>query len=138
MTVRLAVAGAVLAVIGGALVVGLPASQRAPSDPGLCWTVTALPHAKAKFTPLDQNIDNAETCGARLEAVRMLQGGPVSGAFGGAYLFADDEGITIAPTLEGPRRELISAKDRQRVDMVLAELIRQRAARDGITVEKIS
>jgi hypothetical protein len=135
MTVRGAFLSALLAILGGALLIGLPASQRAPADQGLCWTLTSGQAAEAAFAPLDRNIGNPETCAARLEAVRLMRGGPVSGAYQGFYLFADDDGLSVAASLDGPRRELMSPKDRDRIDRAIGDLIRDRATREGITVE---
>ena len=135
MTVRAAFLSAVLAVVATALAVGFPASQRAPVEPGLCWTIDGQSEHAATFRQLDRNIENAETCGARLEAVRLMQGTDVSGAYQGVYLFADEDGLSIAPSLDGPRRELLSQKDRERVDAAIAELMRERARRQGVTIE---
>jgi hypothetical protein len=125
-----------LLVLATGLAIGFPASRRLSLEPGLCWTVDAVsPHAP-KLAPLERDIENPETCAARLEAIRLMRGGPVLGAYEGVYLFADDRGLDIASSLDGPRRELVAPKDRQRIDAVIGDLIRRRVAREGVTVER--
>jgi len=136
VTTRGALLSALLIILGAGLGVGFPASKRLSLEPGLCWTVDVRSPNAPKLAPLERGIENPETCAARLEAVRLMRGGSVLGAYEGVYLFADDRGLDIAPSLDGPRREFIAPKDRRRIDAAIGELIRQRAAREGITVER--
>jgi hypothetical protein len=124
MSIRSAAIAAVLGITAVAIVAAFPAAQRAPVEPGVC---SRLSEDGEEFTVVGRDIENLETCGARLEAVRLLTDQPVSGAFQGVYVFADETGIRVGPTLDGPHRELISAADRARIDAAINELIRRRA-----------
>jgi hypothetical protein len=118
---------AVLSVTALTLVSVFPSSQRAPLEPGLCSTVTTDAQGRSVFNPIAVDVENLETCGARLEAVRILTSQPVFGAYQGVYVVVDERAISVGTTLEGPHRELISRGDRSRIDAAIHELIRRRA-----------
>lgn len=134
MSIRSAAIATVLGFTAVVIVAAFPAAQRAPVEPGLCSKLTADGEG---FTAVGRDIENLETCGARLEAVRLMTEEPVAGAFEGVYVFADEGGITVGPTLDGPHRELISAADRIRIDAAINELIRRRA-QEQATEHKLS
>jgi hypothetical protein len=127
MWIRTTTIAAALGVTAVTLVSAFPSPQRAPVHPGLCSTMTTDAKGHAVFNAIAQDVDNLETCGARLEAVRILSNQPVFGAYQGIYLVVDEEAISAGPTLDGPHRELISRGDRSRIDAAINELIRQRA-----------
>jgi hypothetical protein len=127
MWIRTTAIVAALSVTALTLVSAFPSPQRAPLQPGLCSTVTTDASGRAVFNAIAHDVDNLETCGARLEAVRILSNQPVFGAYQGVYVVVDEQGIDAQPTINGPRRELISRGDRRRIDAAIEELIRRRA-----------
>jgi hypothetical protein len=118
---------AVLSVTALTLVSAFPSPPRALLEPGLCSTVTTDANGRSVFNPIAEDVENLETCGARLEAVRILTSQPVFGAYQGVYVVVDDRTISVGATLEGPHRQLISRGDRSRIDAAIRELIRRRA-----------
>jgi hypothetical protein len=72
------------------------------------------------------SVDSLENCGVQLEAIHIEDGGPVTGAYGGLRLFADDDGIDTAQP-HGPRSRLIAPWLRVQVDTEIRRLIRVRA-----------
>ena len=79
------------------------------------------------FETLD-HVDSLENCGARLEAIYLENGAPVSGGYNGMRLFVDDQGIDDAQA-DGPRQTLIAPWMRRQIDEELRRLMR---VRDGV------
>lgn len=79
-------------------------------------------------------VDNLETCGARLEAVHLMEGRPVSGAFGGLKVFADDQGMDAAAG-RGPRQRLVNAAARQTIDADIRRLLDARRRKGVIALD---
>ena len=88
-----------------------------PSDAGVCW----IERAPAGFVPLD-NVDNLQTCGARLEVVYLRQGRPVRGAYGGIHVSVDASAIE-AQASNGPPANLIGAVPRRVLDAEIRRLL---------------
>lgn len=83
-----------------------------------CW----IRGADQTLSVLDADVENIETCGARLEVRYIQTGKPVSGAFGGVNVFANDTAIE-ADTLYGHRTKLVSAADRARIGVAIRALL---------------
>ena len=94
-----------------------------PDDAGICWIA---PTGSATFLPLDQGIENLETCGARLEVVFLLRRRPVVGAYRGYYVFVDASGIAAAAP-NGPRAPLFEPATRKPLDAQIRRLMAARA-----------
>ena len=122
LVVALAIASATL-VAGGTIFIGRNPGP-AP-DPAAC-----LVSSSAGLKPLDY-VDNLETCGARLEALYLRDGRPVTGAFGGLRVFADARGIDAASG-RGPRERLVAPATRRVIDADLIRLMRAKGERPVI------
>jgi hypothetical protein len=88
-----------------------------PSDAGVCW----VERPPAGFVPLD-NVDNLETCGARLEVVYLRRGRPVRGAYGGMNVSVDASAI-MAAAPNGPPARLIEPAPRREIDADIRRLL---------------
>lgn len=86
----------------------------------MCW----IDKGGGRMAVLDSGLENLETCGARLEAVRLIEGRPVRGAFGGVFVFADDTLIGASPRIDGPHIWLFSPQDRLRIDAAIRQVQR--------------
>jgi hypothetical protein len=84
----------------------------------VCW----IEPAAGRFQPLDR-VDNLETCGARLEVVRLRRGRPVVGAYGGVYVLVDADAID-AQAPDGPRTRLFDPSTRRALDADIDRLRR--------------
>lgn len=104
-------------------------AARPPSEPRVCWRVAA---PAPTFEVVARDIANLETCAARLEAVRMLgDGGPVTGAYGGRFIFSSEAELTSAATLDGSRFRVFEAADRAEIQRGIRRLIEARPADPG-------
>jgi len=81
----------------------------APTDRGVCHSVTVRQDGSVKFNQLADNQPTLEACIARLEEMRvrfLRMGGSrraVTGAYQGKYIFVDPAGVTTADSLNGGR-----------------------------------
>jgi hypothetical protein len=110
-----------LAALFGGSAVLLLAGRHAPTPPGaagVCW----IQSADGQLEPLDTGIANIETCAARLEVRYLQRGRPVTGAFGGVYVFVD-RGAMAAAAPNGPREPLLRPADRARLDGAIRALL---------------
>jgi len=82
---------------------------KAPTDKGVCYTVTLKEGQPPKFNKLAENQATLENCIAQLENVRvrfLRMGGSrreLTGAYQGQFLFVDPTGVAISRSLEGGR-----------------------------------
>jgi hypothetical protein len=106
-----------------------PKGPPAPSEPGVCWRAVGTAEAP-KFEPIENGVENIETCATRLEALRLMgQGRVVNGAYEGRFIFVDDEEISWADNAAGDRRlPIFSYEKRRDVDAGLQQLIEQQKA----------
>ena len=82
-----------------------------PFQVGVCF----IDSGGGRYRPLDDGIENSETCGARLEVVYLDTHRPVVGAYGGMYVMVDRASIDEqAPN--GPKAPLIGPRDRRQID----------------------
>ena len=113
----------VLLLTAGALAGCSPAKPAA--DAGVCWRVR-----DGVREVLDRNIANLETCAARLEAVRMRDGGAVEGDYAGRSIFVSEAAIEAAATRNGARYRVFDADDRQAMQAAIRKLLEREAERE--------
>lgn len=122
--IRLLLLGTLGALAGGALA-GCSPSERASTDAGVCWRVV---EAQAPAV-LDRNIANLETCAARLEAVRLRDGGTVEGLYAGRSIFVSAAAIEAAATRDGARYRVFDEDDRLALQAAIRKLLDREAER---------
>ncbi len=104
----------------------------APTGAGLCWRMFDVPDGKPRFEILDRDVPNLESCAAQLEGARMMEGRPTTGAYNGHFIFATEEQITSAVSLDGARVRIFEDEARRDVQDGLRALIeRQRPEGDA-------
>ena len=99
---------------------------KADPDKGVCFRVR-----DGAREVLDRPIANLQTCATRLEAVRMMEGGEVQGAFEGRSIFATEAALTQAPSPAGTRYPVFEPAERERVQQAIRKLLDAKAAQDG-------
>ena len=100
-----------------AVVVACARRIQPPSDVGVCWIL-----ADGAFATLDPAVDNLETCGARLEVAYLRQRRPVTGAYGGVWVFVDAREIAAAAP-HGVKARLLDPGARRRLDAAIGVLM---------------
>ncbi len=94
----------------------------APVQGGVCWIV----NERGGFAPLDWEVENLQTCAARLEVVYLQRGRTVVGAFQGVYVYIDATMIAQAGRYGRPS-QLIGPADRRKIDEDIRLLLEARA-----------
>lgn len=88
---------------------GCETSPRAPTDPGICYSVAQKEGQEMAFNVLAREQPQIEACAARLEEMRLnflRLGGTnrdVVGAYQGRFIFVDRRGISFGQRIDGPR-----------------------------------
>ena len=95
----------------------------APSGAGLCWRMFEVADQAPRFEILARDVPNLESCAVQLEGARMMEGRPTTGAYNGHFIFATEEQITSAVTMNGTRVRIFQAEDRQEIQDGLRRLI---------------
>ena len=113
-----------IAAIASLLLASCESRPRQATFDGRCW----IRGGDGKLTVLDANVENLETCGARLAVRHIQQGKPVSGAFGGVDVFVDADAIEAGTPYGGHRILLISTADRKRIDVAIRRLMAAQSA----------
>ena len=111
---------------GPILLGGMTACSSAPAAPsgaGLCWRMIEVADPQPEFRIIARDVPNLESCAAQLEGARMMEGRPTTGAYNGHYIFATEEQITSATTMNGTRVRIFEADDRRRIQDGLRALI---------------
>lgn len=75
------------------------------------------------FRVIARDVPNLESCAAQLEGARMLEGRPTTGAYNGHFIFATEDQITAAKSLDGGRIRVFEAEDRRKIQDGLQTLI---------------
>lgn len=114
--------GVVLGLAGCSQAVG------APTTPDVCWRMFEVAERPPGFRAISRDIPNLETCAARLEATRMMEGGPVTGAYNGHFIFATEAEISSASRLDGFRFPVFEPQDRRAIQGGLQKLIEHETA----------
>ena len=107
--------GAAVWGVGALSNLGRPPSPTFAGD--VCW----IRNDRSGLEPLSQ-VENLETCGARLEVMYLRGRKPVQGAYGGMILFVDANGIDAAAP-NGPRAPLLTQNSRREIDADILKLI---------------
>ncbi len=116
----------VLKLVGAILLAGMAACSSqpaAPSGAGLCWRMFEVADQKPEFRIIARDVPNLESCAAQLEGARMLEGQPTTGAYNGHFIFATEDQITSALTMNGTRVRIFEADDRRKIQDGLQTLI---------------
>ena len=97
----------------------------APSGAGLCWRMFEVADQAPRFEILARDVPNLVSCAVQLEGARMMEGRPTTGAYNGHFIFATEEQITSAVTMNGTRVRIFQAEDRQEIQDGLRRLIEE-------------
>ena len=111
---------------GAILLTGMAACSSqpaAPSGAGLCWRMFEVTDQEPRFEILARDVPNLESCAVQLEGARMMEERPTTGAYNGHFIFATEEQITSAVTMNGTRVRIFQAEDRQEIQDGLRRLI---------------
>ena len=114
--------------LGVILLAGMAACSSqpaAPSGAGLCWRMFEVTDQEPRFEILAREVPNLESCAVQLEGARMMEGRPTTGAYNGHFIFATEEQITSAVTMNGTRVRIFQAEDRQEIQDGLRRLIEE-------------
>ena len=103
----------------------------APSGAGLCWRMFEVAEQEPRFEILARDVPNLESCAVQLEGARMMEGRPTTGAYNGHFIFATEEQIASAQTMNGTRVRIFEAGDRRKVQDGLRALIESRRSPAG-------
>lgn len=117
--------------IGAILLTGLAGCSSQPTAPtgaGLCWRMFEVPGQQPRFEILDREVPNLESCAAQLEGARMMEGQATTGAYNGHFIFATEQQVTSAMSLDGPRVRVFEEEDRREIQESLRGLIERRGA----------
>lgn len=95
----------------------------APSGAGLCWRMVEGAEQQPEFRIIARDVPNLESCAAQLEGARMMEGQATTGAYNGHFIFATEDQITSATTMNGTRVRIFEAEDRRKVQDGLRALI---------------
>ena len=117
----------VLAVVGLAPVACGGAG--APTAPGVCWRSLSAPPAPPRFVALAANVATLDDCAAQLEAIHLLGGRAVDGAFQGYFIFADARAVSSSTGRTGFRYPVFQPSQRREIDADLRGLIEDRGGR---------
>ena len=104
---------------------GCSSQPAAPSGAGLCWRMFEVTDQEPRFEILARDVPNLESCAVQLEGARMMEGRPTTGAYNGHFIFATEEQITSAVTMNGTRVRIFQAEDRQEIQDGLRRLIEE-------------
>lgn len=109
-----------------------PETAAAPaSEVGVCWRLRAVPGQAPVREVLDRGIDNLQTCATRLEAVRMMEGAAVEGAFEGRLIFVSEAELTQAASRKGKRYPVFNTGQRRAVQAAIQTLLDRKAEQAG-------
>ena len=114
--------------MGAILLTGMAACSSqpaAPSGAGLCWRMFEVADQEPRFEILARDVPNLESCAVQLEGARMMEGRPTTGAYNGHFIFATEEQITSAVTMNGTRVRIFQDGDRQEIQDGLRRLIEE-------------
>ena len=112
-------------------IVACSSQPAAPSGAGLCWRMIEVADQQPEFRIIGRDVPNLESCAAQLEGARMMEGQPTTGAYNGHFIFATEEQIASAQTMNGTRVRIFEAGDRRKVQDGLRALIESRRSPAG-------
>lgn len=111
--------------MGAMLLTGLAAcsSQVAPAGANVCWKMLGVADQQPTFQAISRDVPNLESCAVQIEGARMMEGQSTTGAYNGHFIFATEEQITSAPSLNAARIRVFEAADRAEIQRGLRTLI---------------
>ena len=86
-----------------------------PGEPGICWRMDKT----GKLVAIGRGFDTIELCAASLERIYKANGGSVTGAYQGHYIFVDKEAIRTSTKRGGERWRLYFDNQREVLDRKL-------------------
>jgi hypothetical protein len=94
---------------------------QAPRDPKVCWRFSTPAGAEPRFDRLSSDVQNLESCAARLEAQYLRTRRPVVGAYQGRFIFVNIDTIASSPHLKGNRWPVFLGNQRAEIDRLLGQ-----------------
>jgi hypothetical protein len=122
--------GWVLALAGLALA-GCERPVTAPGNPGVCWRQIVGLNDKPDFRIVAPNISSLENCAARLEGLRMVNGGEVIGAFQGRFIYVSEQEISAATSPKSQRYRVFTPDQRARIQEGVRTLLAREKGLEG-------
>jgi hypothetical protein len=116
---------------GAILLAGVAACsppEAAPSGEGLCWRMFEVADQRPRFEIMGRDVPNLESCAAQLEGARLMEGSPTAGAYNGHFIFAAEDQITSATTINGARIRVFESEDRRKIQEGLRALIERQGS----------
>ena len=108
----------------------------APSGAGLCWRMSEPGGDQATFRVIARDVPNLESCAVQLDGARMIEGQSTQGAYNGYFIFATEDQVTSARTMEATRIRVFEAEDREEIRAGLRALIENDRASTEPTAER--
>lgn len=112
--------GALCAVVAIAAGFWRSSDPEAPKDPKVCWRF-ANEGGKPRFDRLSNDVQNLESCAARLEANYLRTRRPVVGAYQGRFIFVNIDTIASSQHLKGNRWPVFLGNQRAEIDRLLGQ-----------------
>ncbi|MBA3812025.1 MAG: hypothetical protein H0X27_10375 [Caulobacteraceae bacterium] len=113
----------------GALLLSACDGPGAPTAPGVCWRDVAAPGAVRRFVALARDVATLDDCAAQLEAIHLMSGQAVAGAFQGYFIAADARQVSSSASRNGFRYPVFQPSQRREIDADLGALIKDRNGR---------
>ena len=104
-----------LVLLGAAALASCERPVTAPTNPGVCWRQVEGLNGKPDFRIVAPNIASLEDCAVRLEAMRMMNGSPVTGAFQGRFIYVTDAEISAAAGARTQRYRVFTPQQRTKI-----------------------
>jgi hypothetical protein len=98
-----------LLALGGALAGCAAPGPNPPMERGVCYQMSETKAHQWRFNLVQRAVPNLETCGARLEALRVRfiglggQRQTISGVYQGQYIYIDRRGVFTSQEVDGPQ-----------------------------------
>lgn len=91
-------------------------AMEAPTTPGVCWRQAPTMNGRLGLKPFATNVENLETCAAKLEGLHLSHGQPQVGGFQGRFIYVTDQDITVAANDKAQRYRVFTPQQRAKVD----------------------
>jgi hypothetical protein len=105
------------------------ANAPAPVDFGVCWRVDFPPQGRPVFTPVAGRAPDLLSCAADLDLAYLNEGGPITGAYQGRYIFIDRAAIASAERLDMIRYPVFNVAQRTSLDRQLRAVLASQSKR---------
>lgn len=118
-------------VLAGLALAGCERPVTAPGNPGVCWRQIVGVNDKPDFRIVAPNISSLENCAARLEGLRMVNGGEVTGAFQGRFIYVSESEITAAASPKSQRYRVFTSDQRAKIQEGVRTLLAREKGLEG-------